>query len=214
MMAQFSSASPVEAPRCGSVMTCGWSLSARRRKVAHVGMQPPGIERGEHRVGSSTIARAREIEDRRLLLACSAQARARSPARCVCVIERHVHGDRIGAREQILERQRLLDARRQLPGALHGDLRIVAEHASCRAPARSWPPRRRPRRVPPPRACAPAARNPRSCFLPCSTAASIASSSPLESAGEQPRRADVARRAAAVPRAPAPSPRWHWRPGS
>ena len=28
MTAQFSSASPVEAPRCGSVTTCGWSLSA------------------------------------------------------------------------------------------------------------------------------------------------------------------------------------------
>ncbi len=40
-----------------------------------------------------------------------------------------MHGDHVGTREQVVERQRLLDAGGQLPRALHGDLRIEAEHA-------------------------------------------------------------------------------------
>ena len=42
--------------------------------------------------------------------------------------QRHVHADHIRAREQIIERERLLHRGGQLPGALHGDQRIVAQH--------------------------------------------------------------------------------------
>ncbi len=52
------------------------------------------------------------------------------------VDQRHVHGDHVAAREQVVEAQRLLDARRQLPGALHRDLRIVAEHLHAQAERR------------------------------------------------------------------------------
>src|SRR2546429_5636392 len=46
----------------------------------------------------------------------------------ISLIQGHVHRDRVGAREQVFEGECLFDARRQLPGALHGELRIVAEH--------------------------------------------------------------------------------------
>ncbi len=41
--------------------------------------------------------------------------------------ERHVHRHDIRAREQIIEIHGFLHARRQRPGVLHGDRRIVAE---------------------------------------------------------------------------------------
>ena len=41
--------------------------------------------------------------------------------------ERHVHRHDIRAREQIIEIHGFLHARRQLPGMLHGDRRIVAK---------------------------------------------------------------------------------------
>ncbi len=47
-----------------------------------------------------------------------------------------MHGDHVRAHEQVVERQRLLHARRELPGALHGDLRVVAEHLHAEAQRR------------------------------------------------------------------------------
>src|ERR1700730_11847532 len=44
------------------------------------------------------------------------------------IIEGYMHRDRMRARKEILDRERLLDACGQLPGALHRELRIVAEN--------------------------------------------------------------------------------------
>ena len=88
MTAQFSSASPVEAPRCGRVTTFGWSLRAALGKVADVGVQLPGVERREHRRlvddgGAREVqddaARAHELEARRVDQAAGV------------LVERHVH---------------------------------------------------------------------------------------------------------------------------
>jgi hypothetical protein len=108
-------------------------------------------------------------------------------------VERHVYADRVGAREQILERARLLDARRQLPGALHGDLRIIAEHAHAERQRRichlhadgteSHHPERAPRQLETHEALL--------LLLDCRLDRLILAG---EGAGEQPRRPDVARR--------------------
>ncbi len=70
---------------------------------------------------------AREVEEHPALLHQPQARLVHQPPGLI--VERHVHGDHIGAGEEILERQRLLDARGELPGALHGDLRVVAEDA-------------------------------------------------------------------------------------
>ena len=99
----------------------------------------------------------------------------------------------VGAREQFLERERLLDARRQLPGALHGDLRIVAEHLHAERHAPHWPPRRRPRPGRPRRACAPAARSRRIASCPSRPPARWPRSSPLSPRAKAQAWTDVAR---------------------
>ena len=98
----------------------------RCRKVADVAVELAAAERVEHRRFIDDAA-AGEVHDD---AAVAHQAQARGVDEIARSVEqRHVHGDHVGARKQIVERQRLLDPGRQLPRALHGDLRIEAEHA-------------------------------------------------------------------------------------
>ncbi len=101
MIAQFSSASSVEAPRCGSATTCGWSFDARWSGSRRRRRDSWPLSSAASTAASSTI-RAREkfritpprgISRRRASL-------TRLPRR---VVERHVHGDDVGAREQVVE---------------------------------------------------------------------------------------------------------------
>ena len=78
--------------------------------------------------------RAREVQDD-AVLAHELEARLVDQAARLGR-QRHVHGDDVRAHEQVVQRQRLLHVGRQLPGALHGDLRIVAEHLHAEAQRR------------------------------------------------------------------------------
>ncbi len=100
------------------------------REVADVGCEVTCVERRQHGRLVDDLG-AGEIEDH-ASLAHQLQARLVDEA-TRRVHERHVHGDHVAAREQVIEAHRLLDARRQLPGALHGDLRIVTEHFHAQA---------------------------------------------------------------------------------
>ena len=164
MIAQFSSASPVEAPRCGSATTRGWFLIGIGREVADVGRTT-----GRHRAPPSTAASS-TIWARakfRITLPRAHQLDARRVDQAArVVVERHVHGDDVGAREQVVQAERLLDARRELPRALHGDLRVVAQHLHAQDRARRWRLRRRWRRARPRRACDPAIRSRRISSCP------------------------------------------------
>ena len=61
IMAQFSSASPVDAPRCGSATTFGVILQLRSREVADVGVELAAVERFQHRRLVDDAA-AREVQ--------------------------------------------------------------------------------------------------------------------------------------------------------
>ena len=127
MTAQFSSASPVEAPEMRQRDDLRMILQLRSRKVADVRAQLAAIQRLEHR-GLIDDAAAREIQNDAALSACSFRRAALTRPRVAsssgtCTVTMSQRA------EQIVERQRLFDARRQLPCTLHGDLRIETQHS-------------------------------------------------------------------------------------
>ena len=95
-----------------------------RRKVTDVGAQLATVETGQHGGLVDDLA-AGEIEHRAALAHERDTRLIDHSARVVG--ERHVHRHGIAAGEQVVQAERLFDARRELPRALHGDLRVVAQ---------------------------------------------------------------------------------------
>ena len=95
------------------------------REVGDVRAQLARVERGNDGRGVDDLV-AREVQQHR---AAAHRLQARGVHELVGLFgERHVHGHDVGAREQVVEVHGLLDARRKLPGTLHGDRGVVAEH--------------------------------------------------------------------------------------
>ena len=123
-MAQFSSASPVDAPKVRQCHGIGVNPNGIRRKVTDVGAELATVETGQHGCLVDDLA-AGEIEHRAALAHERDARRIDQPARVV--IELDVDRDGIAAGEQVVQAERLFDARRELPRALDGDLRVVAQ---------------------------------------------------------------------------------------
>jgi hypothetical protein len=83
-------------------------LERALREVAHIGVQLAGIESRHHR-RLIDDGGTREIEDGATRAHESKPRAVHERARVI--IQRHVHGDDVGARKQVLQRQRLLSAR-------------------------------------------------------------------------------------------------------
>ena len=100
MTAQLSSASAVEAPRCGSATTPGSRSSAALGKVAQVVLEAVLAQRRDHRLVVDERV-AREIEQHRAVLhhgealGVDQVARGRQ--------QRHVQRDEIGLPQQLLD---------------------------------------------------------------------------------------------------------------
>ena len=102
----------------------GMILVGHRREVADVRGQGTGVNRRHHRRFVDN-AGAGEVQDD------GALAHEPDPLRIDQapggIDQRHVNGHHVGTREQVVETDRLLHAGRKLPGALHGDLRVVTQ---------------------------------------------------------------------------------------
>ena len=110
--AQFSSASPVEAPRCGRaddprmVLAAGASGSRSHRRASL-----PGVERARRTAVTIDDAVAREIEQHSRACA-SVRSALRIHERAGLRRERRVQRHDVGAREHVIEAHRLLHAGR------------------------------------------------------------------------------------------------------